>query len=198
MTYNKLLITLIIIFGAVFIGIGLFLNLYKKNRASLPVEENQTFLKQEPLALPTEIPTEGTLTLNVQDEQNVSPAVNSEFRVYFEGNSSGKNIVGYDIVLNYDPQVFEFVRAESLLNSFKVHAFDKNDYLILTGVRSLSSEPVPLTDTKMISLVFKAKISGPQNLSPVRLFENDKTDFITDKTAILYPELFPLMVNVTE
>ena len=196
---NKLFIYLLIIFFAVFIGSKLFL---LANRSNPPKDEEQkttnslASLKQENMVIPTAVPSQGSLSL-------VTNAIDSRFTISggqvtvdLMGDSNNKKVGGYDVVLSYDPKKIEFVSAVSGLSDFKIYASNKGEYIVFTAVQSLSSQAMVFQKTKLATLNFRPLKIGKISLSLRSSTDKYSTDFVTDKTEVLYPALRDLMVDV--
>lgn len=198
---NRIFIYLLVIFFAVFVGTGLFLSV-NNNKVASKQSANQTStevatIKQVDMVIPTTAPTQGSLTLlptskdsRFQLKDNVTFNLNA--------SSSGKNIVGYDVVLYYDPLSFDLVSADSTIPDFKVYSYKRGNYLTLTAVKSLQNNSQSVFDkTNIATLVFKPKKAGKYNFSLRQSSEgNEKTDIITDKTEVLNPTLMDTSVEV--
>ncbi|MFH0979871.1 MAG: cohesin domain-containing protein [Candidatus Roizmanbacteria bacterium] len=189
---NKIFIYLLVMFFAFFIGTSIFLIINKQQ----PPPGNET---ETPTVVPlaeTE-PTEGTLNLVFDQEEETSFPKGEEITINLEADSMEKNIVGYDVVLSYDPLAFEFVKATSVLADFKIYSYKKDSYLTLLGTKILQSQTPSVFDkTKIVSLVFRPLKAGQFDFALKPVFNKDKTDFITDETKILSPALNELKVEI--
>ena len=196
---NKIFIYLLIIFFAIFAGSGLFLLM---NNKSVPKEEvqkttnNLASIKQENLIIPTAVPSQGSLSLvtNVADARFA--LASGVVSVELVADSSGKNIGGYDVVLNYDPKKIEFVSAVSNLSDFKIYSNNNGNFLTLTAVQSLSNQAVVFKEARLATLNFRPLKTGKISLSLRSSTDKYLTDLVTDKTEVLYPALRDLMVDV--
>src|SRR5450830_1698580 len=97
---------LLAIFFAVFVGTGIFLILNNKK----PPTEKEVITTSS--TIPTVRPTQGSLSLKLASD---TATKNSEIQIDLFADSNEKNIVGYDLVLSYDPLAFDFVKATSNL-----------------------------------------------------------------------------------
>lgn len=190
---NMFFTYLLVVFLAIFVGTGIFLVFNNKN--SVPKDEEtakDTAIKQEQ----TVVPTQGSLSL-VLANGSTSVTVNSEVQVDLIADSNENNISGYDLALSYDPLAFDFVKATSNLTDFKIYTYKKNNYLSVLGIKSLQSQiPSVFTQSKIASLFFKPVKAGSYNFSLKPSIETDKTDFVTDKTEVLNPQLNDLEILV--
>ena len=112
-------------------------------------------------------------------------------------DSGGKNIVGYDVVIYYDPLAFNFLRGLSKLSDYNIFTYKKGRYFTITGLKNLQSAPSPMTKAnKLAALTFEATKAGKFEFELKQSNEKDKTDLITDKTEVLVPTLNQVMVDV--
>lgn len=205
---NKIFIYLLVIFFAVFVGTGLFVGMGNKNNqqsqmessqdSTATVKEDVATLKQENLVMPTVAPTEGSLSLTTKTD---SYTVSDTVTVDLAGQSQGKNIVGYDVIIYYDPLSFEFVEVKSSLSDFKIYSYNRGNYLLLTAVKSLDSQAPTVLGTAdksqpMASVSFKPKKPGKFNFSLRQSAGQDVTDLVTDQTEVLIPTLTDLSVEI--
>lgn len=205
---NKIFIYLLVVFFAVFVGTGLFVGMGNKKNQQPQTESNQdsattvkedvATLKQENLVMPTVAPTEGSLSLTTKAE---SYTVSDTVMVDLEGQSQGKNIVGYDVIIYYDPLSFEFIEAKSSLSDFKIYSYNRGNYLLLTAVKSLDSQTPTILgaadkNQPMASVSFKPKKTGKFNFSLRQSAGQDVTDLVTDQTEVLMPMLTDLSVEI--
>ncbi len=202
---NKIYIYLLVIFFAVFVGTGLFVGAGNKKNQATGKEINSTksdlasnTLKQENLVMPTVAPTQGSLTLT---SDLTGYSLSDNIVLNLKGQSAGKNVVGYDVVLYYDPLAVDFVEVRSSLPDFKIYSYNRSDYLLLTAVKGLeSTTPTVLgsadSSQPMATIVFKPKKSGKSNFSLRQSTGKDITDLVTDQTEVLNPSLQDLTVEV--
>ena len=195
---NKIFIYLLGIFFVLFVGTGLFM--MRQGQQSQPQEQAATTTKN-PTPSPSLAPV-GPLSQYLflktdAPEETASYKVGSEVNFNLVGNSVDNNITGYDVVIAYEPTAFDLIKAESVLPDFKVYSYKRDNYLILTVVKELQSiTPTVFSDTKLITLTFQPKKTGRYNFSLISTNEKGKTDFITDKTETIMPQVNSLTVEV--
>ena len=200
---NNKIIYLLVVFFAIFVGTGLFLARQSKqnqpkNRAGVQTNNSAT-LKQENIVIPTAVPTVGSLSLTGDESYSFADNV----VVNLSANSNGENIVGYDVILYYDPTAFEFVTAESTLGDFTIYPKDYGNYLFLTSVKSVGSQAPTIlgsniSETTIANLTFKPKKVGSYNFSLRQSAEKEKTNLVTDQTEVLSPALTDLAVEIIQ
>lgn len=198
-----MMVYLLVVFFAVFAGSGLFLLGQKNNNQSTPKgtsEDSSAILKQESIVIPTSAPTAGSLSITGEESYPLPDNV----VIKLSADSNGQNIVGYDVVLYYDPTAFEFVAAISTLADFTIYPNDNGNYLFLTSVKSVGSETATVlggeqgSEATIANLTFKPKKIGNYNFSLRQSADQEKTQLVTDQTEILNPALSDLTVEITE
>ena len=192
---NNIFIYLLIVFLAIFFGTGIFLMITSgKAKSAGGTNDASSTIKEEKMVIPTETPTVGSLLLSKEFE---SIKINNNFTVTVSASSGQKNIVGYDLILYYDPSVTEFIKAESLLPDFQIYSYKRENYVIITAVKGLQSQsPSVFSDNKILSFSFVGKKIGKNSLSLRSNLGNEKTKLVTDKTESLNPKLSDLQIEI--
>ena len=194
------MIYLLAVFFAIFVGTGLFLTTQSKSSINAPEQINSSVtLKQENMVIPTSIPTIGSLSVTGEE----SYPIGGNVVVNLSANSNGENIVGYDVVLYYDPTAFEFVSSESKLGDFTIYPNDRGKYLFLPSVKSVGNQEATIlgsatSETAIATLSFKPKKIGKYNFSLRQSAGKEQTDLVTDQTEVLSPALADLAVEVIQ
>ncbi|KKS44945.1 MAG: hypothetical protein UV09_C0052G0003 [Candidatus Gottesmanbacteria bacterium GW2011_GWA2_42_18] len=190
MEKNKVFVYLLIIFFAAFVGTGIFLVVNNK-KTTINEQAASTSI------IPTTEPTQGSLNLKLFGNEKISLLTGQELSIDLIADSNEKNIVGYDLVLSYDPSSFDFVKATSDLVDFKIYSYKKDSYLSLLATKILQSQTTSVfAQTKIASLVFKPLKAGKFIFSLKSLIGKDRTDLVTDKTEVLNPKLNELEIEV--
>lgn len=191
---NHVFTYMLVTFFAVFIGSGLFLVI---NKSKTPVNEIITVEDQNSTSkVNTQIDeSEGKISLQ-SDIPNNTIAISTQFSLDLVADSKTKNVVGYDVVLSYDPLAFEFVKVDSLLSDYKIYSYKKDGYITLTATKDLQSPASSFSDSKIAKLYLKPTKAGKYTFALKSVNGNEKTDFITDETEILRPSINDLLVSV--
>jgi hypothetical protein len=194
---NKIFIYLSVVFLAFFVGTGIFLVLNnKKSPAEKEVITTSSTIKQEKMIIPTVKPTQGSLNLT-QENKEISLSGDKEIIIDLMADSNKKNIVGYDLVLSYDPLAFNFIKATTDLTDFKIYSYRRDNYLSFLATKSPQSQTTSVfTQTKIASLVFRPMKAGKYSFSLKPLMGKDKTDLVTDKTEVLNPVLNNIIFTI--
>lgn len=192
---NSVFIYLLVVFFAIFFGTGIFL-VFSSSKAKTVSKTDTTTstIKVENMVIPTGVPTLGSLILSKEFE---TTKINDNFVVTVSADSGQKNIVGYDLILYYDPSVTQFVKAESLLPDFQVYPYEKGNYILITAVKGVQSQSQSIfSGSRILSFTFTAKKIGKNNLSLRSSFGNENTKLVTDKTESLNPKLNDLQIGI--
>lgn len=190
---NNIFIYLLVVFFAIFFGTGIFLVISSnKTKTSDNSDMTTSAIQEEKMVIPTEVPTTGSLILSKEFE---TTKVNNNFVVTVSADSNQKNIVGYDLILFYDPLATEFVKVESLLPNFQIYSYKHENYIVITAVKSLQNQSSSaFSDSKILSFTFLGKKIGTNSLSLRNSYGNETTKLVTDKTESLNPKLNDLQV----
>ena len=205
---KKIFKYLLVVFFAVFVGTGLFLLMSNKSKISPEIistvkvdfpEEDTTVVVVPTVPSATEnaaTTAAGSMTLET-DLPDGQMKVGDMVEISLLADSGGKNIVGYDVVIYYDPLAFNFLRGLSKLSDYNIFTYKKGRYFTITGLKNLQSAPSPMTKAnKLAALTFEATKAGKFEFELKQSNEKDKTDLITDKTEVLVPTLNQVMVDV--
>jgi len=194
---NKIFIYLSVVFLAFFVGTGIFLVLNnKKSPAEKEVITTSSTIKQEKMIIPTVKPAQGSLNLTPENKE-ISLSGDKELIIDLVADSNEKNIVGYDLVLSYDPLAFNFIKATTDLVDFKIYSYRRDNYLSFLAAKSPQSQTLSVfTQTKIASLVFRPLKAGKYSFSLKPLIGKDKTDLVTDKTEVLNPVVNNIIITI--
>lgn len=192
---NNIFIYLLVVFLAIFFGTGIFLVISSSKAKTVDKADMTTStIKEEKMIIPTSKPTEGSLLLS---KEFGSAKINNNFIVTVSANSGQKNIVGYDLILYYDPSSTEFIKAESLLPDFQIYSYKRGNYIVITAVKGLQSQNLSVfSESKILSFTFMGKKIGKNSLSLRSSLGNEKTNLVTDKTEVLIPKINDLQIEI--
>lgn len=139
----------------------------------------------------------GQLVLETENNFPINP--NQNFSLILKADIPSEDIVGFDVVFSYDDQRLEFISANSLLNSFTLIPVKKENYLRLTMAKKpQENQPTLFTQTAVIRLTFKAKKEGMSTIKILPQVDKEKTQFINNKTEIIYPLTDEIKIEVLE
>ena len=182
------LISLIVVFA-----ILLFV-LYNSQRQKGMEESSKVSTSQSPSSAPTTVPTEGSFFL-AADQTSVT--LNTPVTVVLKADSNGKSIVGYDLVLQYDPSSLEVASASSMLPDFTVYHLKSADHYSLTATKKIAStDPSVFNQTEVLKLVVTPKKAGSLTLNLVAALGNEKTQMVDGTTKVIYPAVNEITLEV--
>ncbi len=103
-------------------------------------------------------------------------------------NSEGKDVIGYDILVKYDPEALTYSGATSLLPSFSVVPVVSDGLVSITGYKppEVKTETV-FKDSSVVRIVFTAKTKGKHTISVVPTSGNQTSKFIDPDLNRLHP-----------
>jgi len=190
---NKILVYLLVVFFAVFVGSGIFL-VFNKNSGEKKEAAATNTIKQEALVMPTVPASEGRLVLKTNESEF---SLNQPVTVNLLADSNKKNIVGYDLVIFYDKTGFDFISASSLLPDFQLYSYKKDSYVTFTAIQQAASTVKRVfKETPVASFTFQPKKAGSFIISLRNSYGKEKTDLVTDLTETIYPSLADLTLTV--
>jgi len=190
---NKILVYLLVVFLAVFVGSGIFLVFNKSSGEKKEAAATNT-IKQEALVMPTVPVSEGRLVLKTNESEF---SLNQPVIVNLLADSNKKNIVGYDLVIFYDKTGFDFISATSLLPDFQLYSYKKDSYVTFTAIQQAASTVKRVfKETPVASFTFQPKKAGSFIISLRNSYGKEKTDLVTDMTETIYPSLADLTLTV--
>lgn len=183
--YIILALAFFVIFAAT--GVALFFTGTKKVETPPSVAVTVT---------PTVAWTRGYLSLQTAGNVTRFPA-GQPVNLTVVADSGGENIVGWDLLVAYDPAAFEFIRADSILTDFKIYSFQGRDYVSLTSIKSLQSNtPAVFKKTVVASLVFQPKKKGRFTLTLKDSLGKEKTNFVNTVTKRISPQLNQITIEI--
>ena len=120
------------------------------------------------------------------------------YEFFVNGSSGEKQIVGFDIILKYDPNAFTFTAAKSMIADFQIFTSKRDTYVIVTGAKKPESTvPTILNDDdKLVSFTVTPKQTGEFSFEVVESTEIEKSQMVDEKTTVLYPSVATMSVEV--
>lgn len=144
-----------------------------------------------------------SLVLNFDQGEVKFSSIKKEFlkeelvEVEILADSSDKEIVGYDLVISYNPEKLKFIKGESLLDSFKIYSFVEKNYVNLTGIKELNNNfPIKFKNSSLVKLIFTSKVKGETEIALVKKIDKKETFFVDEKTEKIYPKLSTLKIII--
>lgn len=190
MNRNKILITILALIGLLFVG--LIFQLTNKNQFSYfnPTTDSQIQA--------TQIPMDGVYAL--LEPETVNTTINTPFVVKLNYTNLKRPLQGADLILEYDPEVLEFVKAENtnvkFLNPRALNDKETNRIIISFVEKADQQEPAE-QELIMTNLVFTAKVKGQTTLSPVLNQDNDSSMvIIKGSTSNKLVSINPVIITI--
>jgi len=190
MNRNKILITILALIGLLFVG--LIFQLTNKNQFSYfnPTTDSQIQA--------TQIPIDGVYAL--LEPETVNTTINTPFVVKLNYTNLKRPLQGADLILEYDPEVLEFVKAENtnvkFLNPRALNDKETNRIIISFVEKADQQEPAE-QELIMTNLVFTAKVKGQTTLSPVLNQDNDSSMvIIKGSTSNKLVSINPVIITI--
>ena len=191
---NKIFTYLLVIFFAAFVGSGIFLLTSNKKTTSHEQAVSTATIKQENIVIPTPIPTEGFI--NLENNSTVNK-VGNPVELNLMADSNGEIVTAFDTVISYDPASFDFVKADSVNQNFKVYSYKRDNRLTLTVVKTGQNNIGTIFKGEVIiKLVFQSEVKGNFTFAVLSSYGKETTKFVSEKTEVIYPGTNELKVIV--
>jgi len=154
-----MLIGVVIVLGVAVFFVG------KKMLTSVPTSSSTQTQVAEPEAnLPSAVMREEIMKISRVD--SAVAKVGSPFVVRVDANSKGSDIIGYDVVLKYDPTVLEFVSVNSMVSDFQIFNRVGTDNVSVTGTKAVQAkQKTVFNGTGIVSFTFKPKKATTTEIS---------------------------------
>ncbi len=150
--------------------------------------------------IPTVKPKQGSMTLKkATGENSIVAKLNATTNLTISLDSMGFDMVGYDVIVSYDPQQLEIVQATSLLPEFTLFKIKRESYMVLTGAKKPSATAqTVLTNKDIINVTIKPKITGTVSLNIMTEQGKETTKFVDNATVVHYPQVNSINIEVTK
>lgn len=139
-------------------------------------------------------PVLGSMTISSSGGTRFSNS--SPITVQIQASSEGRQIVGYDVVVTYDKTGFDFVKATSLMDDFKIYSYDRPTYVSLSAIKSLQDDKsTSWNNQSLVELTFQPKNTGAFtfSLTPVG---KEASKLVDEKAQAIYPSTGQLQLEV--
>jgi hypothetical protein len=112
-------------------------------------------------------------------------------------DSNGADVVGYDLILNFDTQAFKVVGVESAQADFSLFKTEKENSLIITGTKKLNAnQKTSLTNQKIIVLTLKPQKTGKFSFEILSSLGKEKTQLVDSLSKIYYPKVNQIEIAI--
>jgi hypothetical protein len=180
----RLLITIVFL---VFISLILIL-VYSKFFSS-PIITGTSMTTVNVTPKKTEKATFGQVILKNSLEVTRQPITDLvKLEIWADSNES--DVVGYDLILNFDNQAFKVVEVDSAQADFSLFKTEKENGLIITGTKKINvNQKTSLTNQKIIVLTLKPQKTGKFNFEILSSLGKEKTQLVDSLSKIYYPKV---------
>ncbi|MBI4973289.1 hypothetical protein HZC27_01630 [Candidatus Roizmanbacteria bacterium] len=171
--------------------LGAFVYFSTQKNTSAPIRPNRV-TSTVPTVTPR--PVIGTMTISSSGGARFSKS--SPVTLQVQASSQGRQVVGYDVVVTYDKAGFDFVKATSLMEDFKIYSYDRPTYVSLSAIKSLQDNKVATwTNQALVDLTFQPKKAGTFSfsLAPVG---KEASKLVDEKAEGIYPSTGQLQLEV--
>lgn len=139
----------------------------------------------------------GSLTLMTKNNQEIFKK-DEIINLYVYAFSNYQPIVGYDLVLKFNPQIVSFEKFINPLNDFQVFIKQKEGQLMVTGLKDINSTTNTIfLNNPLITLVFKPKAQGKNTFSlEIKPNQKYESNLINNKSEDLLENSDELTIKV--
>ncbi|MDA1316863.1 MAG: hypothetical protein O3B87_02445 [bacterium] len=187
-SYRMILVTVIVILlgiGGYIIATNPQLKEQVKMKLNLmqPTEEDITDI--EDLSLLTSVITDRTSPwMEVKTPGPATATVGKPIEISVHGFSADKDIVGYDMLLGIDTEVFDIVSVTSKAPGFQIFDFDKGSFHPVTGIKDLqATESTVFNDTVLITVELLPKQAGKSVVTILSSKDQEKSQYVYEEGA---------------
>ncbi len=137
----------------------------------------------------------GVLTLITTTDK---ARVGSPVSVKVQAHSDGREVVGYDVLLDNSKKLYRVSSVTSDISDFQVFYSEKKPGLVsITGIKKSDSKSQTLfNNDPVLTVVLVPNQQGQLPLTILESLDNEKTDIVTSDTKPIYPSLNNTSVEV--
>ncbi len=123
---------------------------------------------------------------------------NDQITVLVEASTSSTPVIGYDIVIPYNPEIMAFSSAQSSDDRFTLIANQKNNTLVITGVKKPEQkEKITLSSTVLAKVTFKALRKAHYEMTPLfGLHKTNDTNLMSEKGNDITGKVQGIAINI--
>lgn len=193
-----LTLTLIVITGSLIITTLQSTNKESRNSINNQTTNNKKSKKEQTSTTITTAPqSKGIISLKTENNRetfNKGETIN----LYVYADSVNQPVVGYDVVLNYDSNLTEFVEHKNFLSDFQVFIKKEKKQLFITGIKNITSNTKSIfSEIPIISLIFKAKSKGKTAFSlEFKPNQKNESNLINEKSEDLLGKVIEAKIEI--
>lgn len=138
----------------------------------------------------------GSITL--KDKEDLRKyKVGKPIVLQFIADSGNYDVVGFDVLLQYDRNAFSLTSTQIALSGFRVFPRQEKDHLWLTGIQGPESNTRSvLKNESILNLTLLPKKTGSYTFTLLKKSGKETTKLVDIKTEILYPKTSSLKIQV--
>src|SRR3989338_9028727 len=118
------------------------------------------------------------------------------FTIQIIGNSIGRAIVGYDMILEFDSSSLEIAQIASAHEDFQIFTYKNPGQEIITGTKYPSSSTKTFFEGEILTLTVIPQKKGILTLSLVSERGKEKTQWVDGETNIIYPRVGYITLDI--
>lgn len=197
-TIQKILYILVFLLLAIFLITNFILFFYQKTQNKNLSQKKQTNVE----IVSPKIEEKSIKIEKTQGEILISSAktkylVGEKIEIDVKANLENEDIVGYDLIFSYNPQGVDYLSANSLIPSFSVYTYKKDNKVFLTGVKNpQTKESIIFKNNSILKLIFQAKNQGVYKIDIISKDGPSKTKLVNINTKEFYPQLSSVAIEV--
>ncbi len=194
---SNLLRNSIVILLVIFVAIGLFLGVLGKNQPRNPEITTKAQVSNTPVPVNHPVVPGGSFNISIK-ENTRKFNVGRLLPVTVKGNSEGKEIAGFDVLITYDPSVLLVSKVLPRESQFQISSFTKKKGQIsITGTKvSASKTPTMLNDEDIVVVNFVTLKESSTTIELKQEIKNEKTRMIDSKYYEFKPNLNSVSVKI--
>lgn len=139
----------------------------------------------------------GYLTLALQNNDSNEVQVGQTFNLVVGAFSEDSDIVGFDVLISYDQDVFTTGKATTPLRAFQIFSKEHDDYQSFTGALTPEGEAVNFSSNDIMTVPLTAKQKGKYTFTILPSISNETTKLVeSETTKVFAPEVTSLQITV--
>ncbi len=151
-------------------------------------------------AAPTEArEVQGNASIQLRAVEGSVGRVNTPVTIAVFADSDGKDVVGYDVLFDYNEGQFEFKSAVSNASGFKVSASTQKGILALSGYKSVGEkQPSVFANTQIATVVLIPRQTGSFTLAPLASQGQAKSKMMSADKRAIEPRLSSVNIVISD
>ncbi len=160
-------------------------------------QQGETTTQPQETTMMKEHKTEGTVSLSVVNASNEKVASGVPFTIQINGNSEGKDVVGFDLLLSYDKNAFTYQSSKTPLSGFQLFPVQRGNHVTLTGTKAPGvNTPTVLNSDALATATFVPNQKGTYTFSLVSKEGKETTKMVDNTTHVMRPAVSKVDLTV--